>query len=272
MRFGWKQEIEAPPPSTAWHLRAKVGQSSPPETYSLLSGLDLSNGILDQSNTSSCVAHAVAGGIRLRRAITESDYPSIANNDRLIYQPLPSRRWIYRLARETHNDADRDDGTYISAAFHVCKTLGFPDESYFGWSEQVAGDFGATHDRWINEPAPWSAHRHAFDRRDSITEYSILSPAPRSEITGAISHGYPIVCGAWVDEEFLDCRDWKPLTLSGLPLGGHAILLVGYDLDGVHVLNSWGPEWGFGGLAILSWQAAHLRLQDLRVITTMEAS
>lgn len=36
-------------------------------------------------------------------------------------------------------------------------------------------------------------------------------------------------------------------------LGGHAVLLVGYDQTGVYIQNSWGKGWGSKGFAILPW-------------------
>ena len=36
-------------------------------------------------------------------------------------------------------------------------------------------------------------------------------------------------------------------------MGGHAVLLVGYDQLGVYVQNSWGKEWGSNGFAVMPW-------------------
>lgn len=38
---------------------------------------------------------------------------------------------------------------------------------------------------------------------------------------------------------------------GGLELGGHAILVVGYDPTGLEFKNSWGSEWGLRGYGIL---------------------
>ena len=37
-------------------------------------------------------------------------------------------------------------------------------------------------------------------------------------------------------------------------LGGHAFAIVGYTRDGFIVHNSWGPEWGSGGFAVLPYE------------------
>jgi len=36
-------------------------------------------------------------------------------------------------------------------------------------------------------------------------------------------------------------------------IGGHAFAIVGYDREGFWIQNSWGPKWGSGGLALLSY-------------------
>jgi hypothetical protein len=36
--------------------------------------------------------------------------------------------------------------------------------------------------------------------------------------------------------------------------GGHAFAIVGYDAEGFHVQNSWGPDWGDHGIALWSYE------------------
>jgi hypothetical protein len=45
--------------------------------------------------------------------------------------------------------------------------------------------------------------------------------------------------------------EWKPGTK---PDGGHAFALVGYNAHGFIVQNSWGPDWGFQGFAVLTYE------------------
>ncbi len=44
------------------------------------------------------------------------------------------------------------------------------------------------------------------------------------------------------------------ITPSSNLTGGHAFALVGYTADGFIVQNSWGPDWGFHGFAILTYE------------------
>jgi hypothetical protein len=37
-------------------------------------------------------------------------------------------------------------------------------------------------------------------------------------------------------------------------IGGHAVLLCGYDTTGVYVQNSWGTDWGIYGFGLIPWK------------------
>lgn len=38
-------------------------------------------------------------------------------------------------------------------------------------------------------------------------------------------------------------------------IGGHAVLICGYNKDGVFIQNSWGSDWGMGGFGLVTWKA-----------------
>ena len=78
-------------------------------------------------------------------------------------------------------------------------------------------------------------------------------------IEQAISSGEPVVLGIEVTQAFEnntsgnypDPNDYVDDDYTSL--GGHAPTAVGYDSDGLIVENSWGPSWGNGGYAHISW-------------------
>ena len=41
---------------------------------------------------------------------------------------------------------------------------------------------------------------------------------------------------------------------NAITLGGHAVLICGYDKEGVYIQNSWGKDWGIWGFGLLSWE------------------
>lgn len=73
------------------------------------------------------------------------------------------------------------------------------------------------------------------------------------EVKAQINAGYPVVIAAIVDEGFgkINSYDSKNIWKKqlGNKLGGHAMLVIGYDDDNnaFKIINSWGTEWGANG-------------------------
>jgi len=170
---------------------------------------------------------------------------------------LPSRHWVYRLARETHGDANEDGGTYISSACYVLRRLGWPAESHCPFDPNA-----------INRPVTVTERMHAFDQHEGVDEYGIDSFASTTEmqLRQAISMGYPVVFGCVVPVPFLNVTDWDPVDLDGPAAGGHAMIAIGYDDESVHVLNSWGTTWGNHGACRVKRQSFLDHARDLRAI------
>ena len=239
--LGWRAE-HLPPK----HRLAELDDyllPDPPPSYTIA---HLAGPVLDQGKTSSCVAHAVAQALYTRMRAQGRQSP-----------PLPSRRWIYRLARETHGEGQYDDGTWISNACFAMRELGWCTERYAPWDPLR-----------INDPMPFSARRHAFDQRISVQDHAITATgfALQEEIKRAIYSHFPLVFGAMVDYPFLQVADWTPAPLDNHVVGGHAMVAVGYDDLSVHVINSWGRAWGEGGLGRITWGAALTTARDWRAI------
>jgi C1A family cysteine protease len=85
---------------------------------------------------------------------------------------------------------------------------------------------------------------------------------PRSlkQLKGCIAHGYPFVFGFQVYESFESDEVTKtgvaPMPAANeTPLGGHAVLAVGYDdaTERFVVRNSWGSTWGNEGYFTLPY-------------------
>lgn len=250
LKFGWLPEVVKPDEKIVY--RAASPRLLPEET-SLLTGC--SGYVLFQGETGTCVAQATANGARIRRAI-------MTGQKRIDLVPLPSRRFIYRLSCETHGDGGKDDGTYISSALHVMRTLGWPDEKHFPWDESK-----------VKKGVTDVARRHAYDQKGAVQEYAITQSGEAKEyaVMSALADGYPIVFGTHVDLSFTRCRSWEPESLAGSSIGGHAMVLVGYDKAGAHLLNSWDSDWGMGGLGRVTWKAVREKIRDLRVLTLVES-
>jgi len=48
-------------------------------------------------------------------------------------------------------------------------------------------------------------------------------------------------------------KDDPVVKHTDIGMGGHAVLIVGYDQAGAYVQNSWGKEWGSMGFAVVPW-------------------
>jgi hypothetical protein len=241
--FGWRED--AAPSKDALVLGTA---EATPQSVHLLQLSDVYDAILDQGPTGACVAHAVASAVRLCMALRAGSP--------VAHAPLPSRRWIYRLARESHGEGHIDEGTYISSAIHVMQNLGWPTEERVRWNPSLVLTGMSAEERM-----------HAYDQRYSIQEYAITAGVTAGSRMDAVRHAlalrYPVIFGANVDQAFLDCRDWMPQRLSGRPLGGHAMVAIGYEEDGIVVLNSWGHDWGMGGIGMIAWDAP---IRDTRAV------
>ena len=72
-------------------------------------------------------------------------------------------------------------------------------------------------------------------------------------------------------------EEWYDLSRKGVEnvtgragaksLGGHAVLVVGYNQAGVWIENSWSTEWGKGGFGFIEWAAFRKQFQYGTVLT-----
>ncbi|MCP4601172.1 MAG: C1 family peptidase, partial [Proteobacteria bacterium] len=205
-------------------------------------------------NTSSCVAHAVAGAIDVLE--TKAGLP---------YVP-PSRLFLYFNARRYHSKSVTDSGTYIRTCIKGLLKAGVPDEKYWPFSTSKSK---------INRRPGWEPYMKAFSRRDG-EYYAIRSSgsARIASIKAALSDGYPVAFGTPVAKSFLSSSGPhvvdKPSSADTI-VGGHAMLIVGYKEDAgrvlFEVLNSWGTRYRDDGYVWLTDDYIKWRLtNDLTII------
>jgi hypothetical protein len=194
--------------------------------------------VLDQGATSTCAAHAVAQAIRCR---AQCAWPGI------LPPPLPSRRALYRdalgYAEHERGEPVVDEGTTFGDLFAGAAIAGVVPESVWPWDEaHPIADL------------PPEVERIGADHRWQIDGYLRLDDADRrGAISRAIAAGHPVVIGATIDEAFEAEAGAELVTSFGDAIGGHAMAVVGYDAEGVWLVNSWGPSWRAGGFARLAW-------------------
>jgi len=221
-RYTWKPDL----PDHRDHAFSLVA----PETVAPLPpSVDLRpkmSPVEDQGNLGSCVGNAVAGALEYLEP------------PRMIFVDI-SRLFIYYQARKIEHDVANDDGCEIRDAVKACAKVGYCSEKL--WPYKVR-DFAKT----PSVAAVKDAAKH------KITEYLRLDTM--TQFKTALANGSPVVFGFSVYESFESAAVEKtgvvpmPGNDEGL-LGGHAVLMVGYDDTSARVIcrNSWSASWGDKG-------------------------
>jgi C1A family cysteine protease len=190
--------------------------------------------IENQGNLGSCTGQAIAGAIELlhKRASRTLDV---------------SRLFIYYYERQYIGTVNYDSGAYIRDGIKVCYTYGAPVESL--WPYNI--------NKFRTLP-PSTAMQDAAKRK--VTSYQRV--ADFNGVIDAVASGHPVVVGFTVYSSFESNSVAKtgvmpyPNTSKERVLGGHAVLIVGYNKNrNVFIVrNSWGSGWGEGGYFYMPFQ------------------
>lgn len=184
--------------------------------------------IEDQLRLGSCTANAWVGVIEYLDKLKDGHYQNW------------SRLFLYYNERALHGDEDQDKGAYIRDGAKALAKLGICRETH--WKYDVDKFAERPPDACYQEGLSHQALRYS---RVDQTEEAMLS---------ALAQKNPIVIGFTVYESF----ESDAVTETGMVpipdrseriLGGHAVLIVGYDRPKklFTVRNSWGSKWGDHG-------------------------
>jgi len=190
--------------------------------------------IEDQGNLGSCTGNAIAGAIELIQK---------KQNRTLDI----SRLFIYYYERLFIGTVNYDSGAYIRDGIKACYTYGAPTENL--WPYNIS--------KFKTVP-PKSALIDAAKRK--VTSYQ--RAVDFDQVIDAITSGYPVTIGFSVYSSF----DTNTVAKTGIMpypnvnkerlLGGHAVLLVGYNKNNNTFIarNSWGRYWGDNGYFYMPFQ------------------
>ena len=187
--------------------------------------------VYDQGQLGSCTANSIAGAIQfIHKSLT------------------PSRLFIYWNEREMEGTTSEDSGAEIRDGISTVVNTGIISE------EELPYDIS----RFTVRP---SEKCFQDAKTDKVSEYLRINQN-ENEIKQCLASGFPICFGIQVYESF---EGDNAARTGNVPnpdlnkeqcLGGHAILIVGYNDNGRYfiVRNSWGPSWGVQGYCYIPYE------------------
>jgi C1A family cysteine protease len=235
--FGWKRDLPDPR-DYSYSAAPKILRALPPS-------VDLREHcppVYDQGRIGSCTANAIAGAIQFDR-IKNGQEPDF----------VPSRLFIYWNERYIEGDVPDDKGAQLRDGIKSVNTLGVCPEPEWPYDDSPApydgGPFPKS-SRAAKKPTP-ACYRDAKKYR--ALSYQRLDQDV-AQLKGCLAEGLPFVFGFMVFDSFFKGPGKQQVNVpvpsaKDKPLGGHAVLCVGYhERRRVFICrNSWGEKQGLKG-------------------------
>lgn len=198
--------------------------------------------VLDQGDIGSCTAHSLSMAMRIARK--KQGLP----DERL------SRLFIYYNERLLEGTVDQDAGAELRDGAKVLATMGVPNEADWEYLDS---------NLYLEPPVK------AFeDGVQDVSKVYLKVVQTLNEMKLCLHEGFPFVFGVtlWPEFEGDDVAKTGMVPMPNTneqPIGGHAIICVGYDNSKQVwiVLNSWGDQWGDHGYCYFPY--AYLTNPDL---------
>ena len=225
-KFGWiqdekdKRDFKYSPPKALFRklpLRADLRVLFPP--------------VYQQGLLGCCVGNEVAGQISWAHIIFGRP------------DPLPSRLFIYYNARDMEGTVLEDAGCRIRSAIKSTVKLGVCAETL--WPYEII--------KFSTKP---SSICYAEALKDQIISYHRIGWS-LTAMKSCIVEGFPFSIGVRVHENFpLETITGEIPMPTGEDIGGHALMVVGYDdtTRRFTIRNSWGSEWGYNGYGFIPYE------------------
>lgn len=188
----------------------------------LLGGLP---GIYDQGRVGNCTAQTLAGGVEYLLPLAGYD------------PERPDRRALYARARQAIGRLAEDSGAMIGDGIAALRR---------GWEREreVSFEWGPA---WTAPPPELGERAPRLVSAEAL-DFDIAT------IAWELAAGFPVAVGLRITPAWFESDGDLPPP-SGASVGGHAVLLVGFDSErrAWRMRNSWGTSWGDDGEAWLPW-------------------
>lgn len=193
--------------------------------------------VRNQGDVYSCVGWAVGyGALTIKKAIKYQ-----WQDQKMIDAQAYSAMFIYNQIKK----GDCGQGARISDALQLLQTQG----------DCLASHFDTDIEDCMIQPSPQMLTQIKLD---TISDYLSLFPLDATpeeknrSVIHALAQKEPVIIGMSVRKNFYQLHDakyWWPNLGNTAPAGGHAMVVVGYDLASASFLlyNSWGTDWGNDG-------------------------
>jgi C1A family cysteine protease len=253
--YGWKRDLPSNQNNFLMVANPMIIANFPKEKF-----LTELPPVYDQGQLGSCTANALGGAF---------EFEQMKQNLEVF---TPSRLFIYYNERKIEGTIPVDSGAALSDGIKALTDLGACKET--SWPYDI---------RKFTVVPPPSAFKEASDHQILASK---RVPMTINGFKTMINMGYPVAFGFTV----FPYMESQEMATSGIlklpdthedPLGGHAVLCIGYSdtmqsADGqstgfLKIRNSWGPSWGQQGNFWMPYDYVTARLcSDGWVITENE--
>ena len=185
-----------------------------------------------QGNQNSCVGWAVAYGTKSYQENYERNWGTDAPGK--IFSPA----FIYNQI-----NGGRDAGSSLVKAVDLIKNIGAATFQTMPYDPE---DFKTQpSDAALAEASQYPAQT-----------YEVLDAKNIDSIKAILSSKNPVIIGMKISENFMTYKSGVYSQVSGSALGGHAMVVVGFDdqKKAFKILNSWSDKWGEKGYAWVDFQ------------------
>ena len=144
-----------------------------------------------------------------------------------------------------------DEGSSLEAPLEIALAQGIDTEQHYSWGNYDWKHLptAADHASAAKNPTPYRKYTVLYSGRGNGGQALI------QQIKLALAASTPVAIGLHVRQGFEDLSPEHPVDYDVKTpiLGGHGVIALGYDSEGLIVENSWGTIWGDKGFGKLSW-------------------